>query len=214
MAVQDFKERVRQVAIEQAKVYEQVFLRHEYLLCSEAFHSQPYYIISAHADNYRHLVGVNTRFSAEIFFKKCLDGTLAENDFDFCKRGQSEKEVKGAVRDKIIVLPNFLSMVSSSLSAEESFVKGRVHCNFAAADSGATVGFIASDKSKPMTLLRGNRLDPSKSASVDLILRRSTGASFFDEIVYGNERMLAQYRERIKMLLAENLKETKELQPI
>ena len=206
MAVRDFKERVRQVAIEQAKVYEQVFLRHEYLLCSEAFHSQPYYIISAHADNYRHLVGVNTSFSAEIFFKKCLDGTLAENDFDFCKCGQSEKE--------IIVLPNFLSMVSSSLSAEESFVKGRVHCNFAAADSGATVGFISSDKSKPMTLLRGNRLDPSKSASVDLILRRSTGASFFDEIVYGNERMLAKYRERIKMLLAENLKETKELQPI
>lgn len=105
MAVQDFKERVRQVAIEQAKVYEQVFLRHEYLLCV-------------------------------------------------------------------------------------------VH------------------KSKPMTLLRGNRLDPSKSASVDLILRRSTGASFFDEIVYGNERMLAKYRERIKMMLAENLKETKELQPI
>ena len=33
MAAQDFKERVRQVAIEQAKVYEQVFLRHEYLLC-------------------------------------------------------------------------------------------------------------------------------------------------------------------------------------
>ena len=146
MAVQDFKKRVRQVAIEQAKVYEQVFLRHEYLLCSEAFHSQPYYIISAHADNYRHLVGVNTSFSAEIFFKKCLDGTLAENDFDFCKRGQSEKEVKGA--------------------------------------------------------------------SVDVILCRSTGASFFDEIVYGNERMLAKYRERIKMLLAENLKETKELQPI
>ena len=74
--------------------------------------------------------------------------------------------------------------------------------------------FISSDKSKPMTLLRGNRLDPSKSASVDLILRRSTGASFFDEIVYGNERMLAEYRKRIKMLLAENLKETKELQPI
>ena len=105
-------------------------------------------------------------------------------------------------------------MVSSPLSAEESFVKGRVHCNFAATDSNATVGFISSDKSKPMTLLRGNRLDPSKSASVDLILRRSTGASFFDEIVYGNERMLAKYRERIKMMLAENLKETKELQPI
>ena len=214
MATQDFKERVRQVAIEQAKVYEQVFLRHEYLLCSEAFRSQPYYIISAHADNYRHLVGVNTSFSAEMFFKKCLDGTLATDDFDFCKHGQSEKEVKGAVRDKIIVLPNFLAMIGSPLSAEESFVKGRVHCNFATTDSDATVGFISSSKSKPMTLLRGNRLNPSKSAAVDLILRRSVGAPFFDEIIYGNEKMLAKYRESIGMILAETLKGAKELQPI
>ena len=48
MAAQDFKESVRQVAIAQAKVHEQVFLRYEYLLCSEAFRSQSYYIISQH----------------------------------------------------------------------------------------------------------------------------------------------------------------------
>ena len=110
MVTQSFKERVAQVAIAQAKVYEQVFLKYEYLLCSEAFSENPYYIISAHADNFRHLVGVNTSFSAEEFFNKCLDGTLTENDFDFIKRGQSEKEVKGAVRDKIIALPEFLSI--------------------------------------------------------------------------------------------------------
>ena len=87
MAAQSFKERVTQVAIAQAKIYEQVFLKYEYLLCSEAFSDKPYYIISAHADNFRHLVGVNTTFSAEEFFVRCLAGTLTENDFDFYKRG-------------------------------------------------------------------------------------------------------------------------------
>lgn len=72
MAMQSFKERVTQVAIAQAKIYEQVFLKYEYLLCSEAFSNKPYYIISAHADNYRHLIGVNTVFSADDFFQKCL----------------------------------------------------------------------------------------------------------------------------------------------
>ena len=179
MAAQSFKERVTQVAIAQAKIYEQVFLKYEYLLCSEAFSDKPYYIISAHADNFRHLVGVNTTFSAEEFFVRCLAGTLTENDFDFYKRGQSEKEVKGAVRDKIIALPEFLSMMGKPLLAEESFVKNRVHCSFATTDRSATVGFIAADKSKPMTLLRGDRLDSTKSAAVDLVLRRPYGTQYF-----------------------------------
>lgn len=205
MAAQSFKERVTQVAIAQAKVYEQVFLKYEYLLCSEAFSDKPYYIISAHADNYRHLVGVNTAFSADDFFQKCLSGTLTENDFDFCKRGQSEKEVKGAVRDKIIALPEFLSMMGEPLLAEESFVKNRVHCSFATSDRSATVGFIAADKSKPMTLLRGDRLDSTKSAAVDLVLRRPYGTQYFTEIIFGNEAMLEKYVDAIKPLLNRDL---------
>lgn len=140
MVAQSFKERVIQVATEQAKVYDQVFLKYEYLLCSEAFSDNPYYIISAHADNFRHLVGVNTECSAEMFFQKCLNGTLTEADFDFQKRGQSEKEVKGAVRDKIIALPEFLSMMGKPLHAEEKFIKNRVHCSFATTDRKATIG--------------------------------------------------------------------------
>ncbi len=65
MITQNFKERVAQLAIAQAKVYEQIFLKYEYLLCSEAFSENQYYIIFAHADNFGHLVGVNTSFSAE-----------------------------------------------------------------------------------------------------------------------------------------------------
>lgn len=205
MVTQSFKERVAQVAIAQAKVYEQVFLKYEYLLCSEAFSEKPYYIISAHADNFRHLVGVNTSFSSEEFFNKCLDGTLTENEFDFVKRGQSEKEVKGAVRDKIIALPEFLSMMGKPLIAQESFVKNRVHCSFATTDRSATIGFIAEDKSKPMTLLRGDRLDSAQSAAVDLVLRRPFGSQEFNEIVFGDEDMIAKYQSEIESLLDENL---------
>lgn len=205
MVTQSFKESVAQVAIAQAKVYEQVFLKYEYLLCSEAFSEKPYYIISAHADNFRHLVGVNTSFSAEEFFNKCLDGTLTENEFDFVKRGQSEKEVKGAVRDKIIALPEFLSMMGKPLIAQESFVKNRVHCSFATTDRSATIGFIAEDKSKPMTLLRGDRLDSAQSAAVDLVLRRPFGSQEFNEIVFGDEDMIAKYQSEIESLLDENL---------
>lgn len=213
MAAQSFKERVAQVAIAQAKVYDEVFLQYEYLLCSEAFSAKDYYIISAHADNFRHLVGVNTSFSAEDFFAKCLNGTLTENDFDFSKRGQSEKEVKGAVRDKIIALPEFLSMMGKPLIAQESFVKNRVHCSFATTDQSATVGFIATDKSKPMTLLRGDRLDASQCCVVDLILRRQRDEELFGEIVFGNDDMIEKYIDSIEELISEDLKPTGTMTP-
>ena len=214
MGRQSFKERVAQVAIAQAKVYEQVFLKYEYLICSEAFSENPYYIISAHADNFRHLVGVNTSFSAEDFFNKCLDGSLKAGDFAFVKRGQTEREVKGAVRDKIIALPEFLSMIGKPLIAQESFAKNRVHCSFATTDRSATIGFIAEDKSKPMTLLRGDRLDATKSAEVDLILRRPYGSEEFNEIVFGNEDMIKKYIDAIKPMLAEGLIPEESLQPV
>lgn len=203
MVSQSFKERVRQTAIAQAKVYYQVFLKYEYLVCSEAFSEKPYYIISAHADNFKHLIGVNTVDSAEVFFHKCLNGTLTEDDFDFCKQSQSEKEVKGAVRDKIKAFPNFLSMMECPLMAEESFVKNRVRCSFATTDHSVTVGFIAANKSKPMTLLRGDRLDTSKSRPVDLVFRRAHGAQLFDEIVFGDLHTIAKYRSNIGSLLSD-----------
>ena len=206
MAAQSFKQRVAQTAIEQAKVYERVFMKYEFLLCSCAFHNRTYYIISAHSDNYRHLVGVNTTISAVNFFEKCLSGTLTEDDFDFTKRGQSEKEVKGAVRDKLIALPQFLTRMEKPLLAEEDFEKNRVHCIFATTDQSATVGFAAADRSKPMTLLRGDRLHPLNSAPVDLILRRQAGTELFDEIVCGNETMVAKYMGEIQKLLSDDLK--------
>ena len=74
--MQSFKERVAETAIAYAQKYKDVYLDHEYLLCSGAFTNQGYYIISAHPDNYRHLIGVNTKMSADDFFLKCISKTL------------------------------------------------------------------------------------------------------------------------------------------
>ena len=92
MESSSFKERVAQVAIEEAARYKAVFVDYEYLICSDAFKKQDYYIISAKPDNYRHLIGVNTAISASAFFEKCISGDLSEADFDFSKAGRSEKE--------------------------------------------------------------------------------------------------------------------------
>lgn len=105
-------------------------------------------------------------------------------------------------------------MMGKPLLAEESFVKNRVHYSFATTDKSATVGFIAADKSKPMTLLRGDRLDSAKSAAVDLVLRRPFGGQKFDEIVFGDKNMISKYIKCIKPLLTDELIPEGELQPV
>ena len=209
-----FKEKVAQAAIEYAQQYSDIFLDHEYLLCSEAFSNQDYYIISAHADNYRHLIGVNTEISAEDFFEKCITKTLTVDDFNFSKKGQSEKDVKGAVRDKLKALPDFLSMMERALIAQESFSKNRVHCSLATTDKSATVGFIAAGKAKPKTLLRGNRLDSSQSGTVDLILSKSREDQFFSSITYGDENNIKKYHKKIETLLSPELHPKESQEPI
>ena len=56
---------------------------------------------------------------AETFFNKCYDGTLTEEDFSFEKIGHSEEQTKGAVRDKIRVLPDIGSIFSQNSVVEE-----------------------------------------------------------------------------------------------
>lgn len=205
MAELTFKQRVAQTAITYATVYESEYLKYEYLVCSEAFSSQDYYIIAACADNYRHLIGVNTAISADDFFAKCLSGTLTEDDFDFVKNGQSEAAVKGSVRRKINALPHFLSMLGSPLVAQEKFIKNRVSCTFATTDKCVTVGYVTVGKSRPKTLLKGDELEEEKCRKVDLILRRPTGEKLFNEIVCGNAGMITKYKAKIEPLLAEDL---------
>ena len=47
-----FKERVKEEAIVNAKMFKEFFVDCEYLVCSEAFKKNPSYIIGAHTSNY------------------------------------------------------------------------------------------------------------------------------------------------------------------
>jgi len=78
-----FKERVKNVLINESKIYKQVFVDYEYLICSDAFIINDYYIISANKDNYQHLTGIHSLISSQDFFDKCFNGTLSKSDLIF-----------------------------------------------------------------------------------------------------------------------------------
>ncbi|MDF2804644.1 MAG: hypothetical protein K0S61_4549 [Anaerocolumna sp.] len=200
-----FKERVRNIAICESKNYKKYYGEHDYLVCSSAFKIQDYYIIDAKEDNYQHLLGVNSKIAPQAFFEKCYTGTLQESDFDFQKRGQSEKSVKGSVRRKIDILPNMMNLFNGNIKVEETFVKNQISCNFATTDNKCTLGFISTPKSRPMTLLKGNELHIAKMKDVDLILRKDKGKEKFSEIIIGDSEVLMSYFEKIKELIDENL---------
>lgn len=106
-----FKERVRQVAIKQSKIYNNLFVNQQYLICSYDFKENDFYILSGEQTNYLHLVGVNTSLTPKEFFNKCFNGTLEESDFDFSKKNTNPSVIKGSVRRKIQsleLLNNFL----------------------------------------------------------------------------------------------------------
>ncbi|WP_051656582.1 PBECR4 domain-containing protein [Butyrivibrio sp. AE3004] len=106
-----FKERVKNCAIENAPKFNDNFINYEYCIISKAFSDSGYYITKALDGNYLHLVGVNTSMPPDTFFKKCLNRTLSENDFDFVKRGVGKNALKGTVREKIRVLPNMVEII-------------------------------------------------------------------------------------------------------
>lgn len=203
MAEKGFKERVRLELIKAAKKYEEIYVDYEYLICSEAFEHRNYYIIDAKKDNFQHLTGVHSRISAKIFFDKCRDGSLSEEDFDFMKKGQDEKSVKGTVRRKIKALPDMMDLFREGMQAEEDFRKNRIICSFATADGNCTLGFTDTEKARPKSLIRGNELENPKA--VELVLRRKSGMRFFDEIVIGDREAIDRYKKQIEGLAAKDL---------
>ena len=178
MSEKSFKERVREEMINAAIQYKQVYVDYEYLICSEAFVEQDFYIVAVREDNFQHLTGVNSTLSPKEFYFKCLQGVLEESDFDFAKSGQDEKMVKGTVRRKIQILPNMMEFFKAGVETEEKFKKNKVSCSFATADGMCTLGFSESKKA---------------------------GTKLFDEIVLGNVETIQKYREKIQQLLSEEL---------
>ena len=73
MTEESFKERVRQEMIKAAKQYKDIYVDYEYLICSEIFEKNDYYIIAAEEDNFQHLTGVHSKIDAKTFFNKCFD---------------------------------------------------------------------------------------------------------------------------------------------
>lgn len=200
-----FTQRVKETVIHCAYLYKKYYVEYEYLLCSKAFEKSEYYIISAHEDNYLHLTGLHTNLDALSFFEKCYSGSLEESDFDFCKNGQNEKEVKGSVRRKINSLPAIMSMFTVGTSVEEDFEKNRIRCSLAAGNVSATLGFIVAGNAKPMTLLKGNELNSSKAKKLDLVLRRKAGETKFSEIIIGATEQLLEHKSALNELLSDEL---------
>ena len=76
-------------------------------------------------------------------------------------------------------------------------------CTFATADGNCTLGFVDSGKARPKSLIKGNEL--KNPGTVDLILRKTTGSLFFDEIIVGDTAMLKQFREKIEDIVSAKL---------
>ncbi len=202
-----FKERVRKAAIDGAQLYKKIFVDCEYLICSKAFNEKQYYVAKADNSNYLHLIGEHTELTPEEFFKKCYEGTLTGENFDFDKKNQSEKSVKGSVRQKIKVLPDMLQMYGKELVAQEKFKKNRVECAFATADSTHTLGYASVGR--PKSLLQKNELDQDKSEKVDLVFQKNRGADKYRKLIVGDEAMVDVYRDQIKMMLDDSFDKNK-----
>lgn len=194
-----FKERIRLAMLEAAREYKEIYIDYEYLICSEAFKEKEYYIVNAEEDNFQHLTGVHSNLRPKEFFYKCYNGTLQETDFDFVNSGQDEKAVKGTMRRKIKVLPNMMALFQDGLQAEENLKKNRVSCVFATADGSCTLGFCESKKARPKSLIKGNEL--KNPSSVELILRKKTGETLFNDIVLGDMKAIDKYKNKIENLI-------------
>ncbi|MBO4508902.1 MAG: hypothetical protein J5747_09720 [Spirochaetaceae bacterium] len=176
-----FKENVLDAICKGALKYKQVFLDYEYQVYSKSFKINNSYIIAATKSNFLHLTGVNTKLSSTLFFDKALKKSLTLNDFDFCKKGQTEKIVKGSVRRKVKFLPDLDKILSSTTLVEENFVKNQVSCTLAASEKLFTIGFIAVPYCVPKTLLKGNEL--KKPGKIDSIKRRKKGSKDFEDFI-------------------------------
>lgn len=197
-----FKKRVKTIMVNEANNYKNNFANYEYLVCSDSFELKDYYIVSAKEDNYMHLTGVNSLISPQDFFNKCCDGSLQESDFNFNKRGESEKSIIGTVRRKINVLSDMVILFNNkNIMVEENFVKNNIYCSFVTADSKCTLGFTDATKSRPKSLLKGYQLDPSKAKRVKLLLRKKVNHDKFNEILIGDTKDLIDCYDKIKSLI-------------
>ncbi len=165
-----FKERVKEELIINAQIYQNIFLNYQYLVFSKHFTTRKYYIISAEKDNFLHLTGVNSKLKASDFFDKCINETLNETDFNFIKKGQNEKNIKGTVRRKIKAFSNIANLITNKATVEENFTKNNISCSLATTDNSCTLGFTNTKSIRPKSLMNGNQT--TNPYPIDILLRK------------------------------------------
>lgn len=101
-----------------------------------------------------------------------------------------------------------MNIFSTETYVEEDFQKNRIKCALAAGNTDATLGFVVTGKAKPMTLLKGNELDVSKSKKLNLVLRRKKGDTTFSEILVGDEEILALNNKALASLISAEITST------
>lgn len=201
---ESFIERVKREIIKYASLYNQYYVDFEYIIFSEAF-TKPYYIVSAKEDNFMHLLGVNSELSPQIFFDKSLNGTLTTDDFNFDKKQQNPKSVKGTVRRKIKAMQSIIGIFDNTAYVEENFAKNNIICSFAASETTCTIGFTIGEFVKPKTLLKGNELNSESCKPIDVVLKRQAGSELFDTLTYGTSESCEKYRSYITELSTKEL---------
>jgi len=201
-----FKSRVKDTVISGAKVYQEYFMDYDYLLCSDAFKINKYYIIRGEEDSFKHLTGVIFESDTpQNFFKKSLNGTLQEDDFEI-KKNEHDTNTKGTIRRKIKVLEDAMHIFDKTTFVEEDFEKNNIKCSLATENGCSTIGFTPTGIiTRPKTLLKGNQLDKSKSKELELVLRKKRKDDFFSEIIIGDKNKLDKFKESISDLVDDSL---------
>lgn len=162
-----FKSRVRQALVLGASLYKENFLDCIYYVFSSNFKIKDFYKIEAKEDNYKHLTGVSSSLSPTLFFQKCLNNSLTEQDFEIQTKVQ-----KGSVRRKIkVLLDGMILLNGEEILVEENFKKNTISCSFASSDNKCTIGFTSTESAKPQTLLSGNQL--KNPIEIDVIIKKS-----------------------------------------
>ena len=163
-----FKESVQHKLNVAAKDYSKL-VGIDFVIKSNEFKYRNEYLLRFHKDNFLHLTGINTKLKATVFFEKCFEGTITQEDFD-C---DSTEELKGKVREKLKNLITIGDFFDKELVFQEMYEKNRVICKLASTDGKCTIGFISISKNihVPLTLLNRNQIKEEKGIKNCIIIK-------------------------------------------
>ena len=156
---QSFKTTVKEKLIQSAKSYSKLLAKRIVIFSDDFIHSNSF-TIRFFKTNFLHLTGVTTSLSTELFFERCFNGEISENDFAL----DNTSEQKGLVRLKMKHLPTIDTFFNQTLLVQEDFEKGSIRCLIATSDGKCTIGFVdAKYHVRPKTILDKNHLKKDRA---------------------------------------------------